>query len=110
MVQLQNLRTRRVVYALTPDELSVTPDPDPNTFMLGVYYTARLLIAQNSDQQGDRTRANLASLNEKIQELENGPAFSGWQSYYTWLHGRAGLPLREAAAQFDEEAPLWTAQ
>jgi hypothetical protein len=51
----------------------------------------------------------LSTLEAEIHALENGTLFVGYQSYYSWLHGVAGLPLGEVLAQFDVRAPLWKA-
>ena len=45
----------------------------------------------------------------EIHKLENGDMFSGWQNYFTWLSGMAGLPLAEVLTDMHVEAPLWNA-
>ena len=107
-------------YSLTTDLNSITPDiTDPNLFALLTYHTVRLFVAPLPDRRGFRTRGfsesqgslsrYLSLLEAEIHALENSGMFSGWQSYYAWLHGMAGLPLGEVLAQFDVQAPLWKA-
>ena len=59
-----------------------------------------------SESVGSRTRF-LVTLEAEIHRLENGEAFSGWQSYFCWLSGMAGLPLAEVLTQMHVQAPLW---
>ena len=107
-------------YTLTVDSNGVTPDiSDPNQFALLVYHTARLFVMGLPDRYAFKTRGFsesvgslhrfLNAIEQDIHELENGTAFSGYQSYYAWLHGMAGLPLGEVLAQFNVQSPLWTA-
>lgn len=111
-------------YALTPDTNGITPDigSDPvsvNAFSLISYHTARLFVMPRPDRYSFKTRAMsesfggwskmLQTLEMEIHNLENGTMFSGWQSYFAWLHGVAGLPLGEILAGFELQAPLWTA-
>lgn len=111
-------------YALTPDNNGITPDigSDPtsvNTYALISYYSARWFVMSRPDRYSFKTRAMsesfgssakfLQTLEQEIHLLENGTMFSGWQSYFAWLHGVAGLPLGEVLAGFELQAPLWTA-
>jgi hypothetical protein len=107
-------------YALSVDELSITPTiANANTFALGVYHTAKLFVQGQPEHYSFKTRGYsesqgnlgryLSVIEQEIHALENGTLFSGWQSYYAWLHGMAGLPLGEVLAQFNVQAPLWKA-
>jgi hypothetical protein len=107
-------------YALTVDELGITPEfATPNPFALVTYHTAKLFVQSQPNGYAYHTRAYaerfgdlnrfLSTLEAEIHKLKSGTAFSGWQSYYAWLHGMAGLPLGEVLAQFDVQAPLWKA-
>ena len=107
-------------FALTPDQNFITPDfGDPNNYALITYHTVKLFVQNRperfdfkmrgySEQTGNTNRF-LSSIEAEIHALENGTMFSGWQSYFAWLHGMAGLPLGEVLAQFDVQAPLWKA-
>jgi len=110
-------------FALTPDLAGITPDlggpSAPCDYALITYHTARLFVAPRPDRYGFKTRGfsenfgsynrYLTTLEAEIHNLENGTMFSGWQSYFSWLHGVAGLPLGEILAGFDLQAPLWKA-
>jgi hypothetical protein len=105
---------------LTPDEAGITPDiTDPNQYALILYYTVKLFVDPQPDRYAFRTRAFsesfgsthrfLQTLEMEIHKLENGDMFSGWQNYFSWLSGMAGLPLAEVLTDMHVEAPLWNA-
>ncbi len=112
-------------FALSPDGLSITPDvvtgnpQTVNLFALTVLHTTKLFLDPERDRTSFRTRnvsesqgnryRYLASLEAEIHKLENGELFSGYQSYWSWLGGTAGLPLGELLAQFDVQSPIWKA-
>jgi hypothetical protein len=113
-IQLNKLPT----YSLTPDGGSITPDiTDPNLFALLVYHTVKLFVDSEHDRYSFRTRAFsesfgsrsrfLMTLEHEIHKLENGDMFSGWQNYFSWLSGMAGLPLAEVLTDMHVNAPLW---
>jgi len=107
-------------FILTPDESAITPEfTDVNSFALCTYYTAKLFVQSAPDSyrygmRGFEERFGslnrfLTTLEAEIDSIENGTRFAGYQTYYAWLHGMAGLPLGEVLAQFDVQAPLWKA-
>ncbi len=106
-------------YTLTLDKTGVTPEPDPNHFALLCYHTAKLFVDPEHDRYAFRTRAFSESfgsrnrfvqtLEMEIHKLENGEMFSGWQNYFSWLSGMAGLPLAEVLTDMHVQAPLWNA-
>jgi hypothetical protein len=106
------------IYTLTPDESGITPNiGDPNTFALLIYHTAKLFVDPEHDRFAFRTRGFsesfgsrnrfLSTLEIEIHKLENGEMFSGWQNYFSWLSGMAGLPLAEVLTDMHVNAPLW---
>lgn len=118
-VALNKLGTTGVTYTI-PDGENITPDiTNPNTFALLCYHTAKLFIDPEWERYSFRTRAFsesfgsrnrfLMTLEMEIHMLENGAMFSGWQNYFTWLSGMAGLPLAEVLTQMNVQSPLWTA-
>lgn len=107
-------------YSLSVDLGSITPDiQTAKDYALITYHTAKLFLQGRPDRYSFKTRGfsesfgsyvrALMEVEQEIHNLENGDAFSAWQSYFAWLHGVAGLPLGEVLAQFDLEAPLWRA-
>ena len=111
-------------YRLDSDLVSVTPDLvgdglDPNKFALLCYHAVKLFVDPTPDRYSFRTRALsesfgsvhrfLQSLEMEIHKLENGAMFSGWQNYFAWLSGMAGLPLAEVLTDMHVTAPLWNA-
>jgi hypothetical protein len=107
-------------YTLSVDEAAVEPEfRDANQFALLTYHTAKLFVQAMPDRFSFRTRAYsesagsmlrfLTTLEAEIDAIENGTRFEGYQNYYSWLHGMAGLPLGEILAGFDVQAPLWKA-
>jgi hypothetical protein len=107
-------------FILSDDESGITPDvANPNQFALFIYHTAKLFVDPQHDRYAFRTRAfseSFGSLNRFVQtleleihKLENGEMFSGWQNYFAWLSGMAGLPLAEVLTDMHVEAPLWNA-
>jgi hypothetical protein len=108
------------LYTLTPDGGSITPDiTDPNTYALLCYHTVKLFVDPEHEKYAFRTRAFsesfgsrsrfLSTLEMEIHKLENGEMFSGWQNYFSWLSGMAGLPLAEILTDMHVNAPLWNA-
>ncbi|HXP62044.1 MAG TPA: hypothetical protein VN829_16225 [Dongiaceae bacterium] len=111
-------------YAVGLDGVSVDPDLvgpglDPNKFALLCYHTVKLFVDPEHDRYAFRTRAFsesfgsrnrfLQTLEMEIHKLENGDMFSGWQNYFSWLSGMAGLPLAEVLTDMHVNAPLWNA-
>jgi hypothetical protein len=102
-----------------PDGINIAPDPDPNAFALLCYHTVKLFVDPEHDRYGFKTRAFseifgsrnrfLSTLEMEIHKLENGAMFSGWQNYFSWLSGMAGLPLAEVLTDMHVQAPLWNA-
>jgi hypothetical protein len=119
-IQLNKLGGTGVIYTLTPDGAGITPDiTDPNTYALLCYHTVKLFVDPEHDKYAFRTRAFsetfgsrsrfLNTLEHEIHKLENGEMFSGWQNYFSWLSGMAGLPLAEVLTDMHVNAPLWNA-
>ncbi len=113
-------------YGLDPNAgtPSVTPDVVggnlcPDKFALICYHTVKLFVDPTPDRYSFRTRALsesfgsvhrfLQSIEMEIHRLENSAMFSGWQNYFSWLSGMAGLPLAEVMTDFHVQAPLWNA-
>jgi hypothetical protein len=107
-------------YALAVDLGSITPDiANPCDYALVTYHTAKMFLVGRPDRYAFKTRGfaesvgnyyrALTTIEQEIHNLENGTMFSAWQSYFSWLHGVAGLPLGEVLAAFDLQAPLWRA-
>ena len=114
-------------YTLSPDGGGIDPDwsglPAPlqaNLFALGTYQTCLIFLRSKPEKYSFRTRQLAEStgslhryvetMEADVHRLENGESlFTGYQSYYSWLTGIAGLPLGEVLAQFDVESPLWKA-
>ena len=105
------------VPSVTPDMVGEGLSPDP--FALLCYHTCKLFMDSQPDRYAFRTRALsesfgsvhrfLQSLEMEIHRLENGAMFSGWQNYFSWLSGMAGLPLAEVMTDMHVQAPLWNA-
>jgi len=112
-------------YSLTPDESGINPDWSDNSqgfnlFALGTYQTALLFLRPQRSRYSYKTRPisesfgdlyrHIETMEADIHRLENGEGlFSGYQSYYSWIGGIAGLPIGEVLAQFDVQSPLWKA-
>ena len=112
-------------YTLSPDQNGIDPDwsGNPrgcNLFALGTYQTALLFLSPKPDRYSFRTRPvsesmgsvhrHIEKMEADIHRLENGEIlFSGYQSYYSWIGGIAGLPIGEVLAQFDLQSPIWKA-
>lgn len=112
-------------YTLTPDESGIDPDwsgvpTGYNLFALGTYQSALMFLDNQRSRYSYKTRPisesfgdfyrTIAKMEAEIARLENGDGgFSGYQSYYSWIGGVAGLPLGEVLAQFDVQSPLWKA-
>ena len=114
-------------FQITPDGGNITPDvisaspKSPDLFALVCYRTTKLFLAPKPDRSAWRTRPlasstgniyrYLAELEAEIARLDNGGdcMFSGYQSFYSWMGGMAGLPLGEVLAKFDVQSPLWSA-
>jgi hypothetical protein len=105
-------------YGLTVDGGAITPDvTDANRFALLLYHTVKLFVDPEHDRYAFRTRGFsesfgsrnrfLMTLEHEIHKLENGDMFSGWQNYFSWLSGMAGLPLAEVLTDMHVQAPLW---
>lgn len=86
-------------YALTDDELSVTPAiTDPNVFALLALHTAKLFADPSPASYSYKRRSIsesfgnsyqfLETLLLEIHKLENGTMFSGWQSWIEMWNGR----------------------
>lgn len=106
-------------YALTADQLSVTPAlTDPNKFALLCFKTAKMFMDSNPDRYSFKSRAFsesiggyrefLSTLEQKIYKLENGAMFSGWQSFHAFLSGISGVPLLEVFSDMEVSAPFTT--
>jgi hypothetical protein len=118
-ISLNKLASTGITYTI-PDGENTSPDiTDPNTFALLCYHTVKLFLDPEYDRYAFKTRAfsesfgsrnrYLMTLEHEINFLENGDMFSGWQNYFTWLSGMAGLPLAEVLTDMEVQAPLWTA-
>lgn len=93
---------RTPAYALTGDQLAITPDVgDPNHYLLIAAKVAKMYMGSQPDRQsyGDRGHREVLGsfrhldfdLHELIYKLENGAMFDGWQSFASWLEGFAGV-------------------
>lgn len=113
-------------FSLTPDGGNITPDivsTDPKSadlFALVCYRATKLFLDPKPSRHSWRTRdmgvqtgdvyRYLSDLEAEIHRLENGSAlFEGYQSFWGWTQGIAGLPIGEILAQFKLSSPLWTA-
>jgi len=111
-------------YRVDLDGVSVTPDVVgagicPDHFALLCYHTVKMFVDPSPDRYTFRTRELseqfgsqnrfLQTLEMEIHKLENGACFSGWQNYFSWLSGMAGLPLAEVMTDMHVQAPLWNA-
>jgi len=112
-------------YTLSGDGLSITPDvvtgnpQTVNQFALTVLQATKLFLDPERDRYSFKTRMGseslgnryryLSTLEAEIHKLINGQMFAGYQNYFSWLAGTAGLPLGEVLAQFNVQAPLWKA-
>jgi hypothetical protein len=108
-------------YALTPDNLSITPDPTAQDYMLISAKTALLFNASRPRSYSFATRGYKQSaggigenlnfeLHRLIAETEAGSLFDGWQSLASWLEGMSGV--RQAWAHLtrvEVDAPFNTA-
>ena len=106
-------------FELSVDRNGINPNiGNANAFALVTYHTAKLFVQSRPDRYSYKTRPMsesfgslhrfLASLEADIHKLENGDLFLGYQTYFSWLTGTAGLPLFETLVQFDLSAPFWS--
>lgn len=105
-------------FTLSPDLLAIDPEVrTANAYALITYHAVKLFVQSRPDRYSYKTRPMsesygnsyrfLASLEADIHKLENGEMFLGYQTYFSWLSGTAGLPLYETLVQFDLHAPFW---
>ena len=112
-------------FTLSPDGQSIVPDVVTNNpltvnlFALTVLHTTKLFLDPERERYAWKTRSAsenlgnryryLSTLEAEMHKLENGEMFMGYQNYFAWLSGTAGLPLGEILAQFDVQSPIWKA-
>lgn len=89
-------------YSLTPNGLSITPEPTAAIYTLIGLKTARVFNSGRPDSFSFRTRAYSESssgatretgwtLEQMIHEIESGGMIDGWQSLASWLAGFEGV-------------------